>query len=141
MPAPTAIIETGHMQEINRLKQLKDQIVGIEMHLKLIESDLIAIEGDIAFLEDYASVLKENISVLKSDKIIAMASEYKKAVVELKQAEENLKHYRAMKSQLNANYEKHLSLKEKSLFEYEELKKQIDSRKVLLLFDPSKRKK
>ena len=129
------------MQEINRLKQLRDQIVGIEMNLSLIQSDLTAIDGDIKFLEDLALVLKENIEVLKSDKIIAVASEYKRTLAELKTVKENLNFYIRTKQDLLRNKERHDRMREASLAEYESLKKQIDNRKVILLFDPTKRKK
>lgn len=128
------------MQEINRLKQLRDQIVGIEMHLSLIQSDLIAIDGDIKFLEDLALVLTENIEVLKSDKIIAVASEYKRAVAELKTVNQNLKFYIQTKVQLVQTQARHEKIMNESLLEFEELKKHVDNRKIILLFDQTKRK-
>lgn len=128
------------MQEINRLKQLKDQIVGIEMHLSLIQSDLISIDGDIKFLEDLALVLKENIEVLKSDKIIAVATEYKRAIAELKTVNINLDFYTRTKFELIQSKARHEKMKSDSLLEFEELRRHIDNRKIILLFDPTKRK-
>lgn len=129
------------MQEINRLKQLRDKIIGIEMHLSMVQHDLSAIDRDIEFLNDLALVLKENIEVLKSDGIIAIASEYKKAVEELKVVNTNLQYYSSMKITLNRDYDRHMKMRDDSIAEYEELKKHLDSRKVILLFDQSKRKK
>lgn len=128
------------MQDVNRLKQLRDQIVGIEMNISLIQADLIAVNGDIEFLENHATVLKENITILKSDNIIAVASEYKQVVIELKAVEENLVHYYNIRSQLHSKHAQHMRLKDISIIEFEDLKQQLDNRKVVLLFDPSKRK-
>jgi len=129
------------MQEINRLKQLRDQIIGIEMHLTVVQADLGAIDRDIEFLEDLALVLTENISVLKSDKIIAVASEYKKAVEELKTVDTNLQYYFAMKATLTRDYNRHMQMREDSIVEYEALKEYVDNRRVVLQFDLAKRKK
>jgi hypothetical protein len=129
------------MQEINRLKQLRDQIIGIEMHLDLVQNDLSAIDRDIEFLQDLALVLNENIEVLKTDGIIAVASEYKKAIEELKTVKTNLEYYFDMKNILTRDSVRHTKMREDSILEFEELKKKMDSRKVILLFDQSKRKK
>ena len=110
------------------------------MHLSLIQSDLIAIDGDIKFLEDLALVLTENIEVLKSDKIIAVASEYKRAVAELKTVNQNLKFYIQTKVQLVQTQARHEKIMNESLLEFEELKKHVDNRKIILLFDQTKRK-
>ena len=127
-------------QDLVRLKQLRDHIVGVEMHLTMLQTDLHAIERDIKFLEDLALVLRENIQVLKSDKIIAVASEYRKAVEELATVNKNLGYYTSMYSKLTKDFDKYMKIRDNSIFEYENLKRQVDSRKVILLFDPSKRK-
>jgi hypothetical protein len=106
----------------------------------MLQTDLHAIERDIKFLEDLALVLRENIQVLKSDKIIAVASEYKKAVEELATVNKNLGYYTSMYSKLTKDFDKYVKIRDNSIFEYENLKQQIDGRKVILLFDPSKRK-
>lgn len=128
-------------QDLQRLKQLRDHIVGVEMHLTMIQADLGAIDRDIQFLEDLALVLRENIEVLKSDKIIAVASEYKKAVDELKTVNKNLSYYMSMKFKLNKDFDKYSRIRDNSIADFDALKKEIDGRKVILLFDPSKRKK
>jgi hypothetical protein len=129
------------MQEINRLKQLRDQILGIEMHISLLHNDLIVIDRDIDFLKDLALVLNENIEVLKTDGIIAIATEYKKAMDELKVVNKNLEYYLDMKDTLTRESVRHIKMKEDSILEYEELKKRIDSQRVVLVFDQSKRKR
>ena len=128
-------------KELQRLKQLRDHIVGVEMHLNMIQTDLGAIDRDIKFLEDLALVLTENIEVLKSDKIIAVASEYRKVVEELRTVNKNLSYYISMKSKLTREFDRYTRIRDNSMEEFNELTKQIDSRKVILLFDPSKRKK
>ncbi len=128
-------------QDLHRLKQLRDHIVGVEMHLTMIQADLGAIDRDIKFLEDLAIVLKENIEVLKSDKIIAVASEYKKSIEELKTVNKNLSYYFSMRFKLNKDFDKYSKIRDESIADFDALKKELDGRKVILLFDPSKRKK
>lgn len=128
-------------QDLARLKKLRDQVVGIEMHISIVQADLLAIDRDIQYLDDLAVVLTENIQVLKSIGIIAMITEYKRSVQELKTVYENLEHYRNMKIQLNRDFDKHIKMRDSTLFDFEILKRQLDGRKVILLFDPSRRKK
>ncbi len=128
-------------QDLARLKKLRDQVVGIEMHISLVQHDLFAVDRDIQYLEDLALVLTENVQVLKSAGIIAMITEYKRSVQELKTVLVNLEHYRNLKIQLNRDFDKHVKLRDDTLFEFEIMKKMLDGRKVILLFDPSRRKK
>lgn len=128
-------------QDLERLKKIRDQVIGIEMHISLVQSDLLAIDRDIQYLEDLAVVLNENIYILRSVGIIAVITEYKRSVQELKTVYENLSHYQNMKIKLNRDFDKHSKRRDNALFEFEVLKGQLDGRKVILLFDPSKRKR
>lgn len=132
--------EIENMQAVDELKQLRDKVVGIEMHLSLLQSDLSAVARDIAFLEDLATVLRENKEVLKSDKVIAVAAEYKRVVAELKTVEANLIYYYNLQRQLSGDLVRFTTLKETTIIEFESLRAQLDARKVILLFDLAKRK-
>lgn len=128
-------------QDLRRLKQLRERALGARMQLDLIESDLIAVAADINFLNKLLDMLSENIVILKSEGIIALASEYKKITQELKTAKENLSFYRRLQGKLSAELEKYKRIYETSLKDYDDLKNDLDSRVVVVKFDPSKRKK
>lgn len=128
-------------KDLLKLKQLRDHLVGLEMNLSMIERDLQAVEKDIAFLNNLQTVLVENLTILKSDKIIAIASEYKRSDEELKKVRENLSFYSNMKIKLQKDFDKYEKARVKYFEEYTALQQVINRRKVILLFDPSKRKK
>lgn len=128
-------------QDLSQLKKLRDQIIGIEMHISTIQSDLSAVDRDIQYLEDLELVLIENVYILKSTGIIAIITEYKRSVQELATVGKNLEHYRKLKIKFTRDSEKHGKMRDDAIFEFEILKKQLGGRKVILLFDPSKRKK
>lgn len=127
-------------QDLTRLKKLRDQIVGIEMHISMAEVDIFTVEKDIQYLEDLAVILVENIDVLKSDKIVTVASEYKRVTDELRTVNKNLNYYNGMKHFLIKDLDRVTKLKNDTIFEYENLKLQIDSCRAVLPFDISKRK-
>ena len=128
-------------QDLVKLKKIRDHIVGLEMHLMTLQSDSMAVDRDVEYLTNLALVLKENIEVLKSDHIIAIASEYKKVIEEYKLVMKNLSYYALLSVKLARDYEAFTKKRDDSILEFETLKKNLDSQRKVLLFDPSKRKK
>jgi hypothetical protein len=128
-------------QDLLKLKHLRDKVIGIEMQLSLTETDLIAVERDLDYLENLFHVLLENVTILKTDGIIAVASEYKKATLELKTVRENLSFYNKLHEKLTRDFDKFKKMYGETFEEFESLRKDIDSRKIILIFDPAKRKK
>ena len=128
-------------QDLEEIKKLRDYIVGVEMHLSILELDIAAADRDVEFLKDMDSVLIENIEVLKMDKIVAVASEYKKIVRELKDIQENVDYYVNMKIKLTKEFEKYTKIKESSLEEFHAKKDKFEKRTFVLPFDASKRRK
>ena len=127
-------------KDLLKLKHLRDSIIGIEMQLSVIDRDLFAVKKDIAYLTDLEVVLVENIKILKSDKIIAIASEFKRSIEELKKVRENLSFYTGMKHKLEKKLEKFEKMKIIYLEDFSIMKNMLDSSKVILLFDPSRKK-
>jgi hypothetical protein len=127
-------------KDLLRLKHLRDSIIGIEMQLSMVDRDLFAVNKDIAYLSDLEGVLVENIKILKSDKIIAIASEFKRSIEELKKVRENLAFYSGMKIKLEKKAEKFEKMKIVYLEDFRVMKNLLDSSKVILLFDPSRKK-
>ena len=128
-------------QDLNKLKKLRDHIVGLEMKINLIEGDLIAVESDLVFLEAMEQNLNENLKILKSDGIIALASEYKKIKIEMKTVEKNLRFYREIQEKLRRDLAKYEKTKIECLEEFDVLKKEYEDRQVVIPFDSSKRKR
>lgn len=125
----------------NKLKELKDHIVGLVMKLTLIESDLKAVDSDLSFLETVRENMEENIKILKKDGIVAVAAEYRKILSEMKVLNGNIDFYTNVKAKLLRDQKKWEKLRDDSMNEYERLSKQGDGDQVVIQFDPSKRKK
>jgi hypothetical protein len=128
-------------QDLLKLKQLRDHAIGLEMQLNLIESDLLAVERDIDYLDNLLQTLLENRAILRTDGIIAVASEYSRTIRELKTVQDNLNFYDNLHKKLTREFDKYKKIYNETLVEYEWLKQAIDSRKIILIFDPAKRKK
>lgn len=129
------------IQELTRLKNLRNKVIDIEIQLGMIESDLLAVEKDLLFLENMYYGLKENIETLRSEGIIVVASEYKKIIQEFITVKKNLAFYNNLHSTLLGKFDKYRDLRDVAMVEYEEYRKFFDSLDNLIPFDPSKRKK
>lgn len=128
-------------QELTRLKDLRNKVIDIEVHLGMIESDLLAVEKDLLFLENLYYSLRENIDTLKTEGLIVLASEYKKIIQEFVTVKKNLAFYNNLHSTLLGKFDKYRDLREVAMVEYEEYKKYFDTLTNIIQFDPSKRKK
>lgn len=128
-------------QELNKLKKLRDHIVGLEMKINLIETDLTAVESDLIFLEAMEQNLEENLKILKSNGIIAIASEYKKIKIEMRTVMKNLRFYRDIQEKLRRDLAKFEKQKIECLAEFDTLRADYEGRQVVIPFDASKRKK
>ena len=78
---------------------------------------------------------------MRSDGIIAVAMEYKKAVEELKTVQRNLGYYRSMHNKLVREFDKYRKMRDQSVFEFDILNEQLRGSRVVIPFDPSKRKR
>lgn len=65
-------------KQVERIKELKVILLGLEMDRDLLEQDLNDLNTDIDNFKIYKEKLEENIKVLKRKKIITIASEFKR---------------------------------------------------------------
>lgn len=128
-------------QELARLKKLRDEIVGIEMHLSMIQSDLIAVGRDVEFLDNFKTTIEENIKTLKEEAVIVSAPEFKKILVEYNTVVDNLAFYHGLETKLLRDLDKYNKMSKERIAEYELLKKNFEQTQTVLKFDLSKRKK
>jgi len=70
-------------KDLQQVKRLRDHMIGLRMELDLIVNDLSVKTTDLEFLETLEGDLVYNINVLRQEKIIAIASQYKKSLLEL----------------------------------------------------------
>lgn len=127
--------------DLHKLKRIRDTIIGLEMQISLLRGDLDIIVRDLLHMYAVEEELIENIKVLKTDKIVAVASEYKRSIIELSSVRRKIDQWRNKELLLIRK----LEIKEKSyemnVLDFEVLKKRLEKKKVILLFDPSKRRK
>jgi hypothetical protein len=127
-------------EDLQRLKQIRDAVVGIEMQLNLVESDLVEVSSSLDFLRKLESDLVFNIYILRRDGIVAVASEYKKSIEELKTTRHNIVAYTRKKRILNQKFDRYLRLFSDHQQEYSKLLRTLENTKVVLRFDQSKRR-
>jgi len=128
-------------EDLYKLKRLRDTLIGLEMDISVTENELIILNRDLHYMEIAESTLCENLKILKKEKVIAMASQYKKTVNELEYIGEKIKTYREHINRLENNLQKLLNKHNIYMTDYKAQKKVVDNQKVILYFDPKKRKK
>ena len=128
-------------KEIAELKHLKGCILGLEMDLTLIERDIIVVTNDIDFLKKMEKDLIFNIQLLRRKNVIAIASEYKRSIEELGRVQSDIKSYTDLKNKLNSDYSEKLKEYKKYMKSFKKLEADIKNQKVILLFDPKRKRK
>jgi len=124
-----------------KLRSLKNHLIGLEMTLDIIERDLLIAHQNLDYLTKVEQDLIINITFLKKEKIVSIASEYKKAKEELIIVRKNIQHYQNTRVKLERENEGRRRAYQKYYQEYKDLERFLENRKVILLFDPSRKKK
>ena len=124
---------------LNKVKKLKDALLGLEMELDILESDLFELTVDLKHLHKAKEGLMYNIDFLKKDGIVAVASEYKKSVEQLKIISGKILKYQALKSKVMSNMKEKIKSKDFHQKSFEEAYKELENDPILLVF--KKRKK
>ena len=128
-------------KDLQILKVAEKAIIEIEMRLNMVESDLIVINNDLDYLRKIKEDLEYNIDLLKKEKVIAIASQYKRSIDELSVVNTNIYNYESMKKVLALKMGNLLKQHEEHREFHDNLKKTLSNRKVILLFDPQRKKK
>lgn len=71
-------------EDLRKLKEIKNEMIGCELQLAMLEQDLYFINHDYQVLKDLERDLIYNIEFLKKEDVVAVASEFKKSKRELK---------------------------------------------------------
>jgi hypothetical protein len=127
--------------DLAELKILQDRVIRLELELSIISKDIEVLEKDLYYLQIAKKTLSENLRVLKTEKAIAMASQYKKSIEELNYVSNKIVVCSNKLRQKIKLYNKLMLQKETTLSKFEEVTKIIENRRVILLFDQSKRKR
>jgi len=118
-----------------RVKKFKDTLIAIEMDINVIEMDLNSISKDMVTLTSIKEELEYNIDFLKKEGVIAVASEYKKSLVQLDKVNKKIFKFKTLKNILTGN----LSDKEKShkyyFKEYEKAHRLVENERVIISMD------
>ncbi len=128
-------------EDLQKLKKIRDTVVGLEMQLNLIHSDMDVIMADLLHMYAIEAELTENINILKKDKIVAVVSEYKKSVYELGVVRKNIAQWRNKELLLSRRMEIKERAYKSNIEQFELLKKVLERQKVILLFDPNRKRR
>lgn len=127
-------------EDLAELKILQDRVIGLELEISIIAKDIEILEKDIYYLKIAQYTLKENLRVLKSEKVIAMVNQYKKSIEELDYVSSKIMVYSNKLKNKVKQFNKLTLQKSSALIEFNQVSKIIENRRVVLLFDQSKRR-
>lgn len=127
-------------EDLAELKILQDRVIGLELEISIIAKDIEILEKDIYYLKIAQYTLKENLRVLKSEKVIAMVNQYKKSIEELDYVSSKIMVYSNKLKNKVKQFNKLTLQKSSALIEFDQVSKIIENRRVVLLFDQSKRR-
>lgn len=128
-------------ESLLKVKKLQDTVVGLEMQINVCRQDLDIINHNLTILYKAEEDLVFNINFLKKEKIVAVATEYKRSIDDLIDVRKKISQLTSNKIQVERKLEKNLKNFEEYMGEWEYAKKQLDNEKVVLVFDPSKKRK
>jgi len=127
-------------EDLVKLKQLRDNLIGIELDIDIHERDLFMMNKDLEYMEIVQATLNENLRILKLEKVIAMVVQYRRTLEELEYIDKRIsqKKYeiKITTDRLDKLYRKFDTYK----IDYDAHKKFVESQKVVLFFDQKKRK-
>jgi len=119
---------------LNKVKKLKDALLGLEMELDILEADLFELTVDLKHLNKIEESLIYNIDFLKKDGIIAVASEYKKSVEQLKTVRDKILKYQSLKNKVMNSMKQKIQSKDFYQEEFNKRYKELENNQVLLVF-------
>ena len=125
-------------ESLVREKKIRDTLIGYEMAIDLIENDLRAVGKELTTLKQIKKELEYNINFLKKDGIVAVASEYKKSVIQLERVSSKIMKLVTLKSELSNRLMQNETSHKFYFNEYKKIHKQLEEEKVIIPF--SKRK-
>ncbi len=128
-------------EDLQKLKKIRDTIVGLEMQLNLIHGDMDVIMTDLIHMYAIEAELSENIVILKKDKIVTIASEYKKSVYELGMVQKKIAQWKNRELSLSRRMEVKERAYKSNVEQFESLKSILEKQKVILLFDPNRKRR
>ena len=129
------------VEERVEVRKLKSYLVGLEMELSMLEENIVSTKNTISYLRKMEEDLSSNIKFLKKEKVISIASEYRKSIEELKIIKKNLSQYQSATINMSEEYGRKRREYDENYEKYKSLEHYIENRRVILLFDPKKRKK
>ena len=127
--------------DLKKLKKIRDFLVGVEMQLNLLYSNLNVVCDDLTHMYTVENELIENIKILKQDYIVAIASEYRRSIRELDYVRKKIAQWRNKQTILERRIARNQRIYKQYSDDFNALKKFVDNRKVVLLFDQNKRRK
>lgn len=132
-------LKVGKVDRYKKLKELQNRLLGIELDLDLIEQDIEAIDGDINYLNLVEEETIYNINILKQDGIVADLKSYKQSWQKLAHIRTKVEDLKRKRGMLATKLKQRVASKEYYDKEWDNLHKEMEDEKVILVF--KKRKK
>lgn len=126
---------------VDVVKELRGKLMGYEMELNILEADYIEITRELRQLSELESTLIYNINFLKNEAKIAVASEFNKSIKQLKEVRKRMSKYIGLKSQISSKMREVGKNYDYYRDQFDKAFDQLENEKVILVFDPSKRKR
>jgi len=125
-------------KKLQKLRNLRGHVLGLEMGLNLLEQDLDIVEKHIVYLSQLQDNLTYNINLHRSSAVISVMKEYKKSLYELGLVNSELsKHHNRRKTIENKLHIQTQNYKYYSQ-EYHNTYQELQNESVILLFKRTK---
>jgi len=127
----------------DKIKQLNDLRKNMEILKITLDSLKKDLSKTILLLKNYEIIeeaIVENIRQLKKERVIALASQYKLSIEQLKKTREDIEYYHNIEKSLSKRIEESAVKYSISKHAHMRLKRYIQNHRVILTFDKSKKR-
>lgn len=116
------------------MNNLRGELLGIEMELSVIEADITEVEHQLMYLEAMQNDLIYNLELLRRPEIVAAINAYNQSIVQLKEVQSRILHYRSLRLKLNGKMDKYEKMQYQAYDDLESIYSQLEKEKTILIF-------
>jgi hypothetical protein len=122
-------------KKLIRINEIRGQLLGLEMALKLIEDDLDVIMDRLIILSRLEADLIYNIDLHRSGKVITVINEYRKSIEDLSTVQKEIIKHRNLKDKLKNKMENNFKSYDYYINELENTYNDLKNEQVILVFN------
>lgn len=127
-------------KDLQLVNKARDKMLNVAVQLDDVSEDLRKLNNALIDMRIVRQAIVENIQILKMSHTVPMVCVYKELVGRLANADAKITKWEQGKSILLSIKKDRIEQYKHSVKHYQTLKKEVEQQKVVLAFDPTKRK-